>query len=300
MLFTQRIENTKLTPNESIVADYLLKQQTKIANMSTRDIAQATYTSSSTVIRLAKKLGYVGFDELKKDYLAEIEYLSSHFQNVDANMPFSKDDQLMDVAGKMAGLMKETIMDTQSLFQHDSLQLASRYLVQANTIYVYATENLLSLASLFKYKMIRIGKKIELESIYGNQFYSMYLATPKDCALFISYSGESYRVVDMAVRLKEMGIKVIALTSLGDNSLRKVADVSLDLSTREKLHSKIANFTSEYSILLWLNILYACVYVHDYEKITNLKIKRTKEIERARYSSSAIIAEDDYGLPNDK
>lgn len=293
MMFAQRIENAKLTPNESIVANFMLTHQTELEEMSTRDIAQATYTSSSTVIRLAKKLGYGGFDDLKKAYLAEILYLQSHFQNVDANIPFSKEDQIMDIAGKMAILMKETINDTQSLFHHDSLQKASRYLINADTIYVYTTENLLNFASLFKYKMLRIEKKVVLENIYGNQFYSMYLATPKDCALFISYSGESGRIVDMAVRLKKMGILVLALTSIGDNSLRKVADVSLDLSTREKLHSKISNFTSEYSVLLWLNVLYACVYGHDYDHATEIKIKRAKEIENGRYSSSAIIAEDD-------
>lgn len=293
MLFAQRIENTKLTPNETIVADYITAHQTQLNEMSTRDIAQATFTSSSTVIRLAKKLGYSGFDELKQDYISEIQYLQSHFQNIDANMPFTKDDQMMEIAGKMATLMKETVEDTQTLFHHDSLQKATRLLINAQTIYVYTSENLLTLASLFKYKMLRIGKKVELESIYGNQFYSMYLTISKDCALFISYSGESGRIVDMAVRLKKMGIKIIAITSIGENSLRKVADVVLEVSTREKLHSKVSNFTSEYSILLWLNVLYACVYGNDYEYSTNLKIKRTKEIERGRFSTSAIIREDD-------
>lgn len=66
-----------------------------IKNMTIKDIADATYTVSSTLIRIAKKLNYNGWNDLKTYFLNECEYLQSHFSNIDANLSFKNNGTIM-------------------------------------------------------------------------------------------------------------------------------------------------------------------------------------------------------------
>ena len=50
---------------------------------------------------------------------------------------------------------------------------------------------------------------------------------------------------------------IIAITSVGHNHLSDMANVTLNITTREKSFSKIGGFTSLESISIILNILYS-------------------------------------------
>lgn len=77
--------------------------------MIVKEIADATYTVPSTLIRIAKKLNYDGQNDLKTDFLNECEYLQSHFSNIDTNLPLTNKDTIMSIAGKIATLKKKPL-----------------------------------------------------------------------------------------------------------------------------------------------------------------------------------------------
>lgn len=53
----------KLTENEKRVYSYVTKNIRGIENLKIKEIAKNTFTSSATVIRTAKKLGFKGYKE---------------------------------------------------------------------------------------------------------------------------------------------------------------------------------------------------------------------------------------------
>lgn len=108
MLLINKMENANLTRVEEDIAQFIISHQEELEKLSTRAIAKETYTSSSAVIRLAHKLGFEGYNDLKKQYLEEQAYLNSHFQNIDANIPFSQDNNIMSVAGAIKEVMIES------------------------------------------------------------------------------------------------------------------------------------------------------------------------------------------------
>lgn len=69
--------------------------------------------------------------------------------------------------------------------------------------------------------------------------------------------------------LKKQGASTISLTSIGDNPIATNSDCSLKITTREKLYSKIGNFTSTTSVIYLLNLLYSIVFTADYEMNLN-------------------------------
>lgn len=53
------------------------------------------------------------------------------------------------------------------------------------------------------------------------------------CAVCISYSGETPHILQVATTLKENNVPIIAITSVGNNRLSAMANVTLHISTRE-------------------------------------------------------------------
>lgn len=287
MLLQQRIENlTNISSSEKLIADFILTQKNNIKNMSTRDIAKATFTSSSSVVRFAQRLNYSGFNELKEDYLNELHYISTHFQKIDPNFPFQAKEDFMSIAGKINSLYKETVDDSLTLIHHDNIQKATYILKNSNRIFLFSIGTAALLGEIFKQKMTRIQKEVISEYLVGEYGFHCNLIKQNDCAIFISYTGESPNVIQYAKKLKEMNIPTIVITSLGDNSLKKYADIVIHLSTREKQYSKISTFTSEYSIQFVLDVLYSCYFSLDYDTNLDIKISLSEYEEKPKINKN--------------
>ncbi|WP_160676466.1 MurR/RpiR family transcriptional regulator [Clostridium sp. C8-1-8] len=291
MLLTEKMMQVSFSESEKIIIDYIFKEKEDIKNKTTKQIAQQTYTHPSTTIRIAKKLGYNGWNELKEAYLEEIKYLDSHFENIDANFPFTEDDSIMAIANKIATLNQTTIKDTLSLIHHDDLQKAVQFLHKASEIKVFANNQNLIIAQDFMLKMNRIQKSVSISLTDSEQVFEAFNCKKGCCAIIISYSGEDNPLIKAIPVLKQNSVPIIAITSLGDNTLASKADCVLRITTRERLYSKIANFTTNDSICYLLDVLYSCVFSKDYDKNLEHKIMVSKYFD-PRKSSVDLIKED--------
>lgn len=128
MLLQEKMKNTKFSPSEEIVIDFILTKQERIKDYSTTMIAGETYTSPSLLVRISKKLGFSGYNNFKNAFLEEVQYLHKSHLNIDANQPFLKTDSIMNIANKITQLKTESLNDTLSLIHHDTLQKAVRAL----------------------------------------------------------------------------------------------------------------------------------------------------------------------------
>lgn len=292
MLIREKLESYPFSNSEKLIIDYILKNKTAIKNMTTKDIANATYTSPSTLIRIAHKMKYKGWSELKNAFLQEEDYLETHFCNINANYPFDEKDSIMSIANKIAILKKETIEDTLSLITHDDLQNAIRIIRQSSYINVFAVSNNLLISQEFKHNMARIKKRVDICPIHGEQIHVANLADSSSCAIVISYSGETTELIKITQLLKSHHISVIAITNIGENSISKLADCILRITTREKLYSKIATYSTDEAIIYLLDVLYSCIYALDYENNDCIRYHSSRKIEEDRMSTLDIIKED--------
>lgn len=67
-----RIKKEKLTRGQWIIADYFIKNQNRICNMTSLEIARAIGVSDASVIRFARAIGYEGFADLKYNLYEEL------------------------------------------------------------------------------------------------------------------------------------------------------------------------------------------------------------------------------------
>lgn len=291
MLLQEQMKQDIFSYNERTIIDFILEKQEKIKDYSTKMIGDETYTAPSTIIRIAHKLGFQGWSDFKEAFLDEVIYLNNHFQEIDPNYPFTNQDTMMQIAHKITQLHIESAKDTASLIHHDTLQKAIQILRKANVVKVFAIANLNFIGEEFVFKLNRIHKKAYIEPVQDNQFQDAIMTTSDECAICLSYSGETPTLLKTANFLKENKVPIIAITSLGKNSLSDLATVSLNVSTREKSFSKIAGFTSLESMNIVLNILYSCLFSLNYQANLDYKINVAKRVELNREIDNEIIEE---------
>ncbi|KAB7665040.1 MurR/RpiR family transcriptional regulator [Bacillus sp. B1-b2] len=290
MLLTEKMKEDIFSSSEKAIIEYLFEQRENIKDKTTKQISNDTYTHPSILIRIAKKLGYKGWLELKEKFLAEIEYINSHFSSIDANYPFEEQDNIMTVANKMALLNQTTISDTLSLINNDDLQKATNMLQKAEHIKIFSMNHNLLICHDFKLKMNRIGKYVTLCEV--DPHFDAVNSNQNTCAIIISYSGETETIIRLIPFLKKNKIPIIAMTSIGENTITKFADCILRITTREKLYSKIAQFSTNNSICFLLDVLYSCVFSQDYDNNLKYKTKYSKFFDH-RKTSNVVMQEEE-------
>src|SRR5699024_10255635 len=133
----------------------------------------------------------------------------------------------------MALLNQMTVEDTLSLLHHEELQKAAEYLNNAAEIKIFAQSNNLLICHDLKSHMSRIGKKVELCSV--DQGYEDASSNEKRCAVVLSYTGDTSHIIDLLPMLRKRKTPIIALTSIGNNTLTTYTDCIFRITTREKL-----------------------------------------------------------------
>lgn len=291
MLISERLDHTKFSNSEQIIVDYLKREQLNIENKSTTQIAKETFSSKSTIVKVAKRLDFSGWNDFKKAYLDELRYLNSDKATVDANYPFHENDHFIAIAQKIARLEQEAIEDTLSLINFSDLQKALRMFNAAKTIHLFAVSNNLLISEEFRYNMERIKKRVIVHSRQGEGRYAATLMEPNECAIVISYSGETETLLQMVEILHQKRIPILLITSLGENSMSKLADCVLRISTRERLYSKIATFANDASITYLLDVLYSCMFQKNYRENVQLRRETSQIFESGRHSGVEFLKE---------
>ncbi len=275
------------------IGTFILEKKSALTRYSLQEIADATYTSKAAVVRFAKALGFSGWKEFLKAFWEEQSYQEQHYTDIDANYPFDADSSRQDIINQLCSLQVESLLDTADLLDGAPLAECAELLLRSRRIAMFGLNPNLTLAELFQRKMLSIGRQVELPSM-GDSGLLAHSMTAEDCAVIISYSGNSIHHGPLSVlpALEERGVPVIALTSVGDNLLRQRADYTLSISSYERLYSKISTFATENSILYILNVLFSCCFAADYQANISRKVGTARRLESERRTDAQALREE--------
>lgn len=296
MFLFQKIEETmmKYTDARHAVGEFILREPETLYQYTVSEIAEKTFTSKATVVRFAKAMGYDGWKEFMKDYVAEVKYQKAHQNTVDFNLPFQPDDSEDTIMENIKKLQIESIRETADLLKKETLQKAADYLVKAEHIVIFCNSPNTYLGELFKRKLITIGKHASVP-VVGEAGIVAASLSARDCALIISYSGNSVsqNPVNRIGILKKNQVPIIGITSGGDNYMRKNLDCIFTMATRERLYTKIANYSTEESLNYILNVLFSCCFARQYQQNLDYKIKNSRRLEQERITMMNVMKEMD-------
>ena len=265
--------------SEKSIAQYILQNSEEVLNLSTIELAKKTYTSPATITRLCQKLDFKGYNDFKISLSANIQYVLSHQDSINANFPFDKNTNITHIANNIAKLFKESVDETMQLLNQDDLRQSLILLDKAQVIDIYGVSGPLRMASDFQYKMFRIGKDVQIAPMVNEQLFQAARSQKDHCAILVSYSGETEEVIKAAQILKRKKIPMIAITSLGDNKLSTYCQYVLHLDGREQIYNKISTIGSTISIHLIFDILYAGLFSKHFDEALKTKVEADELID---------------------
>lgn len=297
MLIIDKIKKYEEFPDsEKRIAEFLISLGEQMEGKSTRWIAEKTFSSPATVIRLCKRLGFSGFDVFKSQYLKELKYIEKQYGKINVNFPFEKNDSMMSISNKIVSLYHETLDDTLSLLSHDNTARSKRMICDAEAIYLYSFGTALNQAESFKEKMMKIGKRVFLSANLNYQLYEASCMKENDIAIIISYSGETENALKIADICKQNHVSILSITSVGENSLSSQSDAILYISSKENLFNNIADYSIHVSVNLILDIMYSLVFQENFDDHFQHKQYYTRILESKRKSSNSLLMENDETL----
>lgn len=248
------------TSTEKLIADYILEHTQDVLNFSAQQLGDESQTSAAAVIRFSKKIGYKGFTEMKMS-LAQSQ--QTNYDEIDIIINAS--DDISTLVDKCCRMNMSTVLKTYQLISEQYLQTAIEMLIEADVIYLFGVGGSAIVATDLQQKLIRIGKKVIYNDDLHVQMTFAESMTDQDVAIFISYSGTTKGLVDMAKLLKSKKINVISITQYTQNPIGKSSTVNLVVPCEEK-SIRLGAISSRISSLVMTDLLYYGVFKDDLDR----------------------------------
>lgn len=258
MTILEKLENRiNFTVTENQVVEYILEHFDKIETLTIDQLARETFTSHSTIIRVCQKLSLKGFKELKMRLVQERETNKFLSKNVNYSIPFQFNETSEDIIDNIYSLYKESINLIHSQIDKEELIQISQCLLDAKRIFIFAIGDSKLTAKSFINKMIKINLFPILATENNEELFISHSINKEDCALFITYSGQSPNFDQCLDIIKST--KTIVLTSSLESNLVQKCRYHIVLPNVEKEY-KIATFYSQLALQYILNIIFSIIY----------------------------------------
>lgn len=255
-----------LTMQEQTVVDYIIENPKSILELGVNDLAHASYTSASTIIRLCKKLGTKGYADLKFIYVQEYPEMMKLNESL-KKVPYNQTATIDDIIHTMPLLYAKAINHTRSMIDRNTLIRVTNLIKQSQVVDIYGDGINYELAKMFCYKFEEIG-------ISANAYNSIHWNRPKilekenitSFAILLSHTGKNPSMTDAAKRLKECHIPTLAISGNIDHRLANLTNYHFYIMTTENT-LEFSNVIFTTSIQYLLDVIVASSIVHRYKHI---------------------------------
>lgn len=202
------VDKYQLSKVEENILIYMINNIRDVKEIGVRGIAKENYTSTTTIMNLAKKMGYSGFLDM---------YYNLNFILKDKKNYFSSEKN-----NKYYGVDIEELL---ALIEDKNISEFIDLLIENKNEIIYTTGLgfSYSIAQYFTRKLIVLG----FNCIYS-EAYESYDVNAIKGKLFIniSKSGETDFLIKASESAKKNGIKIVSFTGEAENTLAKISDIN--------------------------------------------------------------------------
>ncbi|HWL26593.1 MAG TPA: MurR/RpiR family transcriptional regulator [Ureibacillus sp.] len=243
-----------LKPAEKRVSEYILNNPKEILHMPIAELSAKTDTSEATIIRMCRSLHFKGYRDLKLSVAASIP-LDKQDEPEHKYQDLSVGASLVETIQSIAYNNIFSIKNTLAVLNEKDVIKAIQVLDQARRIAIIGMGASAIVGMDFEQKLKRINKQCEVLIDSHSQLIAATNLTHQDVILAISYSGETKEIIQTVNIAKEKNAKIISLTEYKQNTLQKLSDINLYVSSTEKLIRSAAT-ASRISQLTIIDILF--------------------------------------------
>lgn len=274
----------ELRPSERRIAESLLADPSAFATRSVAEIAEGASTSTTTVVRFTRKIGYDRFKDFRHDLTEENLRERLALAGTNAQSPdIVAGDTLDDIVAKVAANESLSIADTAQALDTEALTRAAAAVAGARRVDIFGVGASSIVAVDLQRKLSRIGR-VALEWPDPHAAWTAAAILDQHAvAVAISHSGATADTVDFLRLAARSGATTIAITNHAESTLASSADIVLQTAARETAFRSGA-LGSRIAQLMVVDCLFIGVAQVDYEAST-AALQRTFDAVRERRSS---------------
>ncbi len=264
-LSNSNVLNTKLQfllptlpRSEHGAAAYIAENLDKIGYRTLSEIAAETNSSSATIIRLCKRMGYKGFLDFRND----IRHMNANHGTVavgTGSKPIPSHSICQQLMLQTIEKNIETMQNTFALYS-DQYDKAADALRHANVIAMFGNGDAIIPCNLISMKLMKLGKACMTYSDQDLQVFCASTIHPGDVALAVSHTGRSKSVVEAMRIAQARGAITIGITGTAKSPLLKYCLIALHTATADDSDAGdiISRRIAEQTVLetLYMNILF--------------------------------------------
>ena len=253
----------RFSSTERGVAERILSDPQLVVDLSIHELAQKTFSSPSTIVRMCSHTGFSGYKEFRRAVTYELARREQTRQNEQKDI--QRSDSLEQIIDKITYANILSLEETRDLMDVSILRAGAEVLHRARVIYLFGLGASLCAAKDAYLKFLRLNKLCVINEDWHSQLVQSCNATDQDAALVFSYSGGTTEVIECMRNLKKNGTPIIAITRCVSSPVSDLADYRLYTAANESLFRSGA-MSSRMSQLNVVDILFTTLANADYER----------------------------------
>ncbi|MBZ6075780.1 MurR/RpiR family transcriptional regulator [Microvirga puerhi] len=222
-----------LPPQHQVAARWLLDHPHDVALLSMREQAKRVGVPPATMTRLAQRLGYDGFEELKEMYAASLRGHAEHFAGrtekllqrraLDGDAALTS-DLLADLSGHLKLLSSATTLS--------AIARAADIVVERERLFCIGARSSFSSAHLAAYLLSLIGEQTVLADGAGSiGLDALRDIGPNDALLAMTIAPYTRVTVEAVAFARERGASIIAITDSNVSPIARQAKATIIVPT---------------------------------------------------------------------
>lgn len=219
------------TDTERIIIDYILQKPKKTSTLTIHELAEVTYSSSSTIIRLCKKCGYEGYRDFSKQLTYEIAVREDYREK--RQLEINKDDDIDDVINKISQNNILAIEESSQTINAETIIKSIDIIDQANRIFIFGMGASFLVAKDLHMKLSRVNKMAHINEDWHTMLLMSKNVSKDDVVIIISYSGKTTEMITCLQVAKENGATIIAITKEEATEISTKADLNMYVPANE-------------------------------------------------------------------
>lgn len=266
------------TTTEKSIIHYILKDIKKASRLTVYKLAEETFTSPSSIVRLCKRNGFSGYKAFSKALVYEVATRENYKHKEIKDI--KKTDSIDQITHKVTQKNILSLEETSELLDETVLKRCLEMIDQADKLIFFGIGASLIVAKDAQLKFIRMNKLAYVSEDWHTQLLMAKHMTEKDLAIVISYSGKTKEMMTCLESLKENGARSISITKYGENPIQKLSDENLFVATYEYAFRSAA-MSSRLAQLNLIDILYTGFVNKQYENAVAIleKTQMSKEVD---------------------
>ncbi|MCG8481480.1 MAG: SIS domain-containing protein, partial [Spirochaetales bacterium] len=212
---------------EQAILTFLLENAEDAHDLRISKVADHFDVSESMIVKLAKRVGFSGFRELKAHLT---DYSTSSVGTLYEEVTPS--DDAAAIVRKLFRASMQALEETLAIFNLEHFERAADLYHRAKIRDIYGSGGSAAIARDAAHKFLRIGMRCACYEDAHLMAMSAATLTPHDVVFAISHSGQSAVVLDAVRIAKSRDVPVIALTSYQNSRIAQYADAALVSTAR--------------------------------------------------------------------